>query len=707
MDLSGTWRAAVAEPALLRTFPDYDFDDEAWSEIDVPGHWQSTPAFAGSDGPILYRTRFESDVPEDGRRSWLVLDGLFYHGDIWFDGTYLGATEGYFAPHSFELTPQLRSRREHCLALEVACSREEDLAAKRNITGVFGHWDCFDPDANPGGIWRQVRLEESGPVRLRDRRVICTEAADSQALLTFWAVLDSVQAQPVIVRSTIGAVDHRLEHDLAAGENHIEWTVTVPSPRLWWPHALGDQPMYDVAIEVTTAESRLSDRCTLRTGLRSVDLRNWVLHVNGERMFLKGANQGPARMRLAEASAAEMAADLALAKDAGLDLLRVHAHISKPDLYDEADSMGLLLWQDFPLQWGYARSIRKQAIRQARQAVNLLGHHPSIAMWCAHNEPMAISIDPSQMADRKARAALAVKAALSQELPTFNKTVLDASLKRAFKKTDGSRPVIAHSGVFPHPPQLDGTDTHVYFGWYHGEERDFPRFCAAVPRLARFVSEFGAQAVPTNAEFCEPERWPDLDWEHLGHTHSLQKVFFDRHVPPGDYPTFEAWQAATQRYQAEVIRYHIETLRRLKYRPTGGFAQFCFADGHPAVTWSVLGHDRVPKLGYEALENACRPVIVVADRLPPAVTPGEALAVDVHVVSDRRSPIAGAITSAHLTWEGGEHAWCWQGDVPADECVRVGTIQAMVPAAPGPLTLDLELTFETSRLTSRYETVIR
>ena len=96
--------------------------------------------------------------------------------------------------------------------------------------------------------------------------------------------------------------------------------------------------------------------------------------------------------------------------------------------------------------------------------------------------------------------------------------MLDRSVKRAFEKADGTRPVIAHSGVLPHPPQLDGTDSHLYFGWYHGDERDLPAFARAVPRMVRFVSEFGAQAVPETADFCEPERWPDLDWERLGRT---------------------------------------------------------------------------------------------------------------------------------------------------------------------------------------------
>jgi len=296
---------------------------------------------------------------------------------------------------------------------------------------------------------------------------------------------------------------------------------------------------------------------------------------------------------------------------------------------------------------------------------------------------------------------------VAQELPTWNKTVLDRSVKRAFEKADSTRPVIAHSGVLPHPPQLDGTDSHLYFGWYHGEERDLPAFLRAVPRLGRFVTEFGAQAVPATADFCEPEHWPDLDWERLGHTHALQKAVFDKFVPPADHRTFEGWRAATQEYQAVVVRRQIEALRRIKYRPTGGFAQFCFADGHPAVTWSVLGHDREPKLGYHALRDACRPVIVVADRLPEVVRPGDALALDVHVISDLRRVVEDARITAILEWEhGGSRTWRWRGDIPADGCQRVGTVQIVVPGAPGPVALVLRCGWDDGETDNRYEATI-
>ena len=708
LDLAGTWQAAVADEDLRRAWQEDGFDADRWEAVEVPGHWRSTPAFAEQDGPLLYRRSFDAAGPADGRRAWLTFDGLFYQGDVWLDGAYLGDTEGYFAPHTFEVTDALRGRAEHHLAVEVTCSRPSDLTAKHNITGVFQHWDCFDPDWSPGGIWRPVRVTETGPVRIAGLRVLCREANAERAVVVLRATLDSAGPRTVALHTTLGGVDHRADQPLADGPNEVEWTITVDRPALWWPRALGEATLHELVLQVLlTAEGdTVSDQRRLRTGLRQVRMRRWVASVNGERLFLKGSNQGPTRMALAEATPAELARDVDLALDAGLDLLRIHAHISRPELYDAADERGLLLWQDFPLQWGYARGVRRQAIRQAGSAVELLGHHPSIAIWCGHNEPMAIENDPSMWGDPKALRRMGLRALAAQELPTWNKTVLDRSVRRALDHTDGTRPVVPHSGVLPHPPQLDGTDSHLYFGWYHGHERDLPGFLRQVPRMGRFVTEFGAQAVPTTADFCEPERWPDLDWERLAHTHALQKPIFDRFVPPADHATFDSWSDATQAYQAMVVRRQVEALRRIKYAPTGGFAQFCFADGHPAVTWSVLGHDRVPKLGYDALRAACRPVIVVADRLPETVRPGHELELDVHVVSDLRTPIDAAEVEARLTWTGGERTWRWSGVVPADACERVGRVHARVPEAAGPLSLELCCRFGDEVVENRYDATI-
>ena len=118
-------------------------------------------------------------------------------------------------------------------------------------------------------------------------------------------------------------------------------------------------------------------------------------------------------------------------------------------------------------------------------------------------------------------------------------------------------------------------------------------------------------------------------------------------------------------------------------------------------------HLNVPK-GFEALAAACAPVIVVADRLPPAYRPGSHVALDVHVVSDLRAPLNHAQVRAELTWPDGGRTWWFEGDVDADSCSRVGRLTTTLPpdARPGPVILELDLEWADGKVTNRYEGVI-
>jgi beta-mannosidase len=692
MDLSGPWRATVADEHLRRTFAEPDHDDEGWAPISVPGHWRSNPAFAATDGPLLYRHRFEHDEPGPDTRTWLRFEGVFYQSDVWLDGNYVGNMEGYFFDHTFEVTDALATRREHALAVEVACAAEADRSAKRNLTGTFQHSDALDPGWNPGGIWRPVTIEHTGPVRIRGLNVATVEASPEQARVRCRAVLDASRAETVKLVTTVGDADEHVEiTPVAAGDNLIEWTVVVDDPRLWWPRVLGDQPLYDITVDALI-DGRSSHRRGRRTGLRAVTLRNWILSVNGERLFAKGALQGPARHALADATPDELRADVDRAVEAGLDLIRLHAHITRPEFYEAADEAGLLIWQDLPLIRGYARGVRKQAALQARKAVETVGHHPSVVIWCGHDEPLALEEAPGEVSGPEELKATTGRAVALQQLPSWNKTVLDRTVKRATEAADGTRPVIAHSGVWPHPPLLDGTDSHLWFGWLYGRATDLAGFASRLPRMVRWVGAFGAQSVPESLAVPDEDRWPDLDWDELESRHGLQRGFLVQHVDPADHPTFDAWRAATQDHQANVVRTQIEVLRRLKYRPTGGFCLSSFADGSPAISTSVLDSERRPKAAHGALVAACRPVIVMADRLPPTVRTGDRVDLLVHAVSDLRRSLLGTRVTAVLAWPGGRRTWGWQGDLPADSCAAIGHIEAPVPmTASGPLTLELRL----------------
>ena len=704
MDLSGRWRAATADDQLRRTAVGLYCDDSEWPEVQVPGHWRNEPTFADSDGPLLLRTHFELPEPSVDERAWVVLDGIFYQADIWFDGAYIGDPEGYFFPHSFDVSQLARLSTEHVLAVEVACSPHRSHRGRRNITGVFQQWDAADPTWNPGGLWRPVRIETTGTVRLDRLRVLCRDANEASAHLRLHGRLDSDAPRTVRIRTTVGgAVLSEVEQSLARGTNEVDWTLDIDNPQLWWPWSLGEQPLTTVQVDVVV-DGEVSHTRVLRTGLREVSMQDWVWSINGERLFLKGANLAPTRLDIASVTPSEFRRDVELAREAGLDLLRVHGHISAPPLYEAADELGMLLWQDFPLQWSYARDVRRRAVTQATEAVFELGHHPSIITWCAHNEPTGAAIG---LSSDKPTWRSAVRYVAGQQLPSWNKNILDGWVKRAFEKADETRPTTSHSGVMPHLPELGGSDSHLYFGWYHGDERDLAGFAATFPRMVRFVSEFGAQAVPNSAEFIDAGVWPTLDWEALETRFGLQRSVLERFVQPSSaYATFEQWRTATQRYQADLLRHHIETLRRLKYHPAGGFCLFMLNDASPSISWSILDHKRSPKLAYHAVTEACRPVIVVADRLPAAVSPGDPIALDVHVVNDLRTALEGATLRAHLRWSNGEHEWTFTGTVDADDVTRIATLQFVVPDAPGELWLDLTLEAEHVAATNRCQTQI-
>lgn len=704
MDLSGAWRARPADDELRRSAIGLEVDDTDWDVVQVPGHWRLHPSFATSDGPVLHRRAFTMARPEPGRRRWVTFDGVFYQADVWLDGAYLGDPEGYFFPQTFDITALSRLTDEHVLAVEVACAPQPSHRGRRNITGVFQHWDGIDHDWNPGGLWRRVLVYDTGAVRIDRLRVLCRDADDTRAHLRLYARLDTDVARTAALRTRAdGVTVAEAEHPLAAGTNEVNWTIDLDQPRLWWPRTLGDQPLTMIEVEVIV-DGEVADRRRRRTGLREVAWNDWVCSVNGERLHLKGANVLPTKVALATVSADEARRDVELAAEAALDVLRVHAHIADRPFYDAADELGMLLLQDFPLQWGYARSVRQQAVRQAREAVTTLGHHPSIVQWTAHNEPAAAAIGLHGGGWRSK-----LRYAAGQQLPTWNKTVLDRWVKRAFEGADDTRPTVAHSGSLPHFPQLDGTDSHLYFGWYHGKARGLAALAQRVPRLVRFVSEFGAQSVPPTTEFVDPARWPDLDWQRLCDHHAMQKWVFDVVVPPAGYDTFESWQRATQRYQAQLLKLQIETLRRLKYRPNGGFCFFALNDPAPMISWSVLDHERVAKPAFHAVTEACRPVVIVADPLPDTVVAGDDITVDLHVVNDLRRPITDAVAEAVVSWHGGRRAWRFGGDVGADECVMVGRVRFTVPDTLGELRLDLTLTTTNDddvTASNRYSTVV-
>ncbi len=671
MDLSGSWRAVAAHEELRRTFHEPQLDDRAWCDVNVPGHWSDADGLEDHRN-VLHRVGFSTSAPADDRRVWLEFAGICQQGDVWLDGAYVGDTEGYFVPHSFEITKLVRARNEHLLAVDVSTPKFGDPDSRSDLLGAY-----IDPelsgtaDANPGGIWRPVTIRETGTAAIRHFRAVCADANENRARVTVRCVFDTPDSGPVTLRTEVAGHDHELNHPAAAGENRVEWTFEVPQPELWWPHSLGGQPLHSLTCSLVIDEQTHDSR-TRDIGFRSVRIDNWTMSVNDTRIFVKGVSALPTTPRPGDTTVQQIASDLTAVRDAGLDLVRCHTHLARPEFYELADQLGLLVWQDLPLRGLMARGVRKQAVRQAREAVDLLGHHPSVAVWCGHDEP-----------HRRPEQPLTTPPVLSQQIPSWNRAVLDSSVKRVIERTDGSRPIVAHTGVPPHLPQLDGTTSSLWFGWNGGKVSDIGAWMARLPRMARFVSAFGSATVSPSLPELDDILWPHIDWEALGRligadASSLQHVVAPRHIGKGT-----DWAQLTVAAQADIVRTTIEHLRRVKYRPTGGFIHHYLADATPSGGFGVLDSSRSQKPAWNALVDACRPVIVVADSLPVMSHSGDRHRLSIHVISDRHEPLEDAVvTASAIIGEVTVDTMRWGGTMPADECSSVGTFVVAVPDEP-------------------------
>ena len=647
-----------------------------WVQVCVPGHWQLEDAFANYHGRVLYRCRFEERHPGEGEMLTVRFGGVYYAARVWLNGSYLGAHEGYFAPFEFDCTDAV-IEGENELLVEVDSPREQDENDRETIGGVWACWDGMDPRINPGGIFKEVALVRGGEVRVRALGIRVDPLGRGQVFVDLYARRGMEVSLEGLVRPFgFEAPGAELQRDVRveAGVSRLEVGFSLPQPRLWWTWDRGEQPLYELVFSCAGELRRA------RFGVRSVELRGWHVYLNGERAFLRGTNSLPADAYPARASEGRWRADAALVREAGMNAVRVHAHVADEGFYAACDELGVLIFQDFPLQWTHRRRVFGPALEQAREMARDLRNHPSVAVYLAHDEPFYVAPPEKWTYRSLLRTAAEV---LAPRWASWQRRVLDPAVVGALEGEDPAVPVIESAG---HPL----TTNHLYFGWYYGRYRDLERLVRVLPGFSRLPTEYGAQALP-NRESLE-EIWPEgrePDWEALSSRYRLQVSRMRRYVPWRE--DRQAYVRESQAYQAEVLKHATELFRRRKYRPTGGTFAFMLNDPAPAISWSVVDWRRRPKTAYETLRAAMSPVLICAQYPKESYRVGSEVSLPLFVVNDFSRSLGRLGWAWELDLEGTEVArgsgWT---EVPADSVVRIGRATAVLPA-PGYATLRLSL----------------
>lgn len=583
-----------------------------WKPIEVP---RQLAAREGRQS-VWYRTEFPR--PDHAGRVVLRIGGAFLATNVWLNGKLLGSHYGYFAPFGFDLTPYLKA--ENLLIICCESPVEPQPEKKRHIMGFFNDGELKPYPASayaslpdnyrlevPLGLWRPVELEYVGPIAVDWVKLKPTfEGGDGR--LEVDARLRNLDGRQMDgeVELTVplpgrDALRLRREVHLGGGsEQTVTMRLALPGAKKWEPWRFGEQPMYRAEVSTRTADgaesSRVDDGFAFRELTADIGPRRWSLRVNGRPIFLRGACYAPA-YRLDELTSETLASDIAVAKAANVDALRVVANVLPKEFYRRADEAGMLVLQDLPLTGTYvyhsrsdeARFFENAAREQQAEMVTMLQNHSSIVMWIAHDNPpwLATNFD------------------LGDVHAVRQNHSLDQDLKSSFERLDGTRPAIAASG---------DVDLQLMLGWSEGSWRDIGR---VEPLM---VSAFGAQSLPSvDSPVWEAigRRWPvpddDPAWRHAG----FQPVnWAERGVGlPSAHQSLDEYVRDSQRYQEKLIRYAAEHLRTRKFESCWGAFVYHLVDPFPGIGFGLLDGARQPKTALKALADAFRATRLIIEPL--------------------------------------------------------------------------------------------
>lgn len=549
-------------------------------KIKVPSNWQ-LEGFDNYNGTLWYIKEFDLDLYNTGNEiAILQFSGVDYFAEIYLNDNYLGNHEGYFQTFSFDATRFINFSGKNLLAVKVSSPLEEPDTfwplKKQLIKGIFNHHDCrpggWDKqrgqDCNTGGIWNSVELFLSNDIIINYAKILAKPITEHSARV--YVELESYNNQKTVTSKEISfnlllpnGQEQIIKQNflINSGKNYNSFCFDINDPEFWNPWDLGDQPLYELSCE------KFYDGKSRKFAIRTVKLdENSTFYINGKRLFLRGTNIIPTQF-LSDLTQEKIQKMVGMIKEANINVVRIHAHVNRQELYDAFDEAGILLWQDFPLQWTYQDTPKfvQNAVSQIRDMVSQLYNHPSIVFWCCHNEP-------------------------GEQVKT-----LDPFLKDAVLSVDNSRIVRLASNYEEHP----------YDGWYWGNKEHF----ASTP-MGPLVTEFGAQGLPAKdslEKFLNIEDFGKINWaDWKYHNFQFDQTFNIAKVEMGN--TIEEFVNNSQNYQTSLLETAIDFYRRKKNSGITGIFQFMFIDCWPSITWSIVDYYFKPKSAYYALKTCFEPL---------------------------------------------------------------------------------------------------
>jgi beta-mannosidase len=644
---------------------------------------------------FVYRTELNLSAEEAALPARLVFDSLDTFASVHLNGERIARHENQLRRLFVDVTGKLREG-ENLLAIAFEASMPatvrragpplpywnepwERLYVRKSQMSYGWDWAARTPTV---GVAAPARLELSHGLFAGDLHATARPSEDGSA--SFRA---GIELLPHATRRATaelvldGEVVATTELTLREGEpQRVELEHRLANARLWLPRELGEPHLYRLGVRVREGDRVLHDT-DKRVGVRRIELvkndpqspngKAFYFRVNGHKLWAKGDNWLPIDFLHTRVSPAQYRGYLELLQAGGVNLLRLWGGgiVEHDAFYDACDELGLLVWHDFHFACGIypeAPEFLAEVRREAQDIVSKLRSHSCIALWCGNNENEVLAM-------------------VTTPEKRFHPIYYDV-LPAVCAELDPDRPYWPGSPTSEsrklHPDSDQEGDRHNWDVWFGWKNTDY------ISDLARFNSEFGAQALPQRESiesFMRPdEAWspgqvsrsqgqsPGLVWARHG---AQMEKLFSRAAAFGPPTGLDAAIATTQAFQADTVGRYIRHYRR-NLRFTGGVVLWNYTSTWPSICWALVDFYRRPKQAYYECKRCFRPLSVGIE--PTDASQGSYVA---HASLDRPGRASGQLRLELLEIESGRLLSAVHAEVALERPGAVDAATLELPAA--------------------------
>ena len=635
---------------------------EGWHRAAVPGtvagmlrtlgRLNDASAAAIADQDHWYRTR-----PEAPLAGMLRFEGLATVTEIWIDGEKRAESGSMFLPVEIAVEAAAGAEIALCfralnprLAAAPRRSRWRPAMIQPNglrwfRTTALGSVPGWCPPGPPTGPYRpvmRVELRADAPAIVGiDVRTRYEGGTGSVALM-----ITLGEALPGDLSATLDCAGSEAPLRLT-DPNTLTGTLSLPGIAPWFPHTHGEPTLHGLTVTLggeTIDLGRIGFR-TLAVD-RGADGQGFGLVVNGVPVFCRGACWSSADVTTLAGGRAAYEPWLRLAREAGMNMIRLPGVMTYEDdaFFALCDELGLMVWQEMALanfDYPQADDGFRGAVRaEAEHLLDRTQASPSLVVLCGGSEVFQ-------------QAAMLGAPPEAWSGPVFDE-ILPAVVAR--KRPDiayvpnspsgGALPFVANAGV-----------THYYgVGAYMRDLTDarraevrFAAECLAFANVPEDVS-LASGSPPAITHHPDWKRGVPRDasasWDfedvrdhYLGRLYGLDPARLRREDP-------ERYFSLSRATVAEVMEESFAEWRR-PASPTRGALVWLLQDLQPGAGWGVVASDGEPKSAWYGLKRAFRPVQL-------ALTDEGVNGLAIHLINEKPQPVA---TKIELTcWRDGRTA---------------------------------------------------